>query len=177
MAGSEEVLSKRRLWRKHILIFVCLGTQIFQFDRLTKKLDDLVEQGEIKEEIFAQIGAAQYLPQNYKYKKFVDKDQFEKYQDQANLIIAHGGTGALVGASKKGKNIIAVPRLAKYGEHVDDHQLQVVKILAEEGYVRAVYDIDNLGTVIQEALEKPIEKVYNRESNVISIIEKYINSL
>ncbi|CAK7027179.1 MAG: hypothetical protein EUB_02386 [Eubacterium sp.] len=159
------------------MIFVCLGTQIFQFDRLTKKLDELVESGVIKEDIFAQIGAAEYLPQHYHYEQFIDKDKFAELQDKADLIIAHGGTGALVSASKKGKNIIAVPRLAKFGEHVDDHQLQVVDVLEKEGYVRAVYDMVNLGKEITEALEYPIKKPYQRESNIIPIIIDYIESI
>ena len=159
------------------MIFVCTGTQIFQFDRLTKKLDELVADGKVKDKIFAQIGAAEYLPNNYGYKKFINKDEFAKYLREADVIISHGGTGALVGASKIGKNIIAVPRLAKYNEHVDDHQLQVVSVMEKEGYVRAVYDIDDLGRVINEALKEPITKVYKRESNVIPIIEKFIDSL
>lgn len=157
------------------MIFVCLGTQIFQFDRLTKKLDELVENGIIQDNIFAQIGAAEYLPKHYKYKKFIDKDEFSLYQDKADLIIAHGGTGALIGASKKGKNIIAVPRLAKYGEHTDDHQLQIVKVLEEEGYVRAVYEMDKLGETIIAAMKKPITKEYRRESKIIEIISNYID--
>lgn len=159
------------------MIFVCLGTQIFQFDRLTKKLDELVEQGIVTDEIFAQIGAGEYLPKNYEYKKFIDKEEFESYQNKADLIIAHGGTGALIGASKKGKNIIAVPRLSKFGEHVDDHQLQVVKVLEDEGYVRAVYDMEKLGEVIIDALDNPIHKIYQRESNIINIISQFIDEL
>ena len=159
------------------MIFVCTGTQVYQFDRLTKKLDELVAAGEITEQIFAQIGAAEYLPKNYEYKKFIDKDEFSKYQQQADLVISHGGTGALIGASKLGKNIIAVPRQAKFGEHVDDHQLQIVSVLEKEGYVRAVYDMEQLGDTIKDALENPIKKIYNRESRVISIITDYIESL
>lgn len=159
------------------MIFVCTGTQVYQFDRLTKKLDELVDDGTITDKIFAQIGAAEYLPKNYEYKKFLNKEEFAEYEHQADIIISHGGTGALIGASKLGKNIIAVPRLAKYHEHVDDHQLQIVNVLEREGYVRAVYDIDDLEKVINDALENPITKVYKRESNVISIIEGYIDSL
>lgn len=159
------------------MIFVCLGTQIFQFDRLTKKLDELIESDKIKEKIFAQIGTAKYIPKNYNFKKFIDKEEFEKYQSQADLIIAHGGTGALIGASKKGKNIIAVPRLAKYGEHVDDHQLQVVRVLEKEGYIRAVYDLEKLYDTIIEAEKNPIMKVYNRKSNIINLISRYIEQI
>ena len=159
------------------MIFVCLGTQTFQFDRLTRQLDLLIEQGNIKDRIFAQIGHAAYLPHNYDYKMFLDKEEFNRYQSKADLIISHGGTGALISASKLGKNIIAVPRLSRFGEHVDDHQLQIVNVLENEGYIRAVYDIEDLGNVLIEALNNPISKVYNRESNVLKIITDYIDNL
>lgn len=156
------------------MIFVCTGTQVYQFDRLTKKLDELVGDGTITDKIFAQIGAAEYLPKNYEYKEFLNKEEFAEYENQADIIISHGGTGALIGASKLGKNIIAVPRLAKYHEHVDDHQLQIVNVLEKEGYVRAVYDIDDLGKVINEAQKNPIIKKYERESMIIDIIIDFI---
>ena len=156
------------------MIFVCTGTQVYQFNRLLKELDRLVAEGKVTDEIFAQIGASDYKPQNYAYKEFLSSDEFKEYQDRASLIISHGGTGALIGASKKGKNIIAVPRLGKYGEHTDDHQLQVVNVLEKEGYVRAVYEIDRLGEIIEHAIKEPIRKIYDRESHVMEIIENYI---
>lgn len=54
-------------------------------------------------------------------------DEFSNEMEKANIVITHGGTGAIIGAVKKGKKVIAVPRRAKYGEHVDDHQLQLIK--------------------------------------------------
>ena len=159
------------------MIFVCTGTQTYQFDRLIKKLDELVTAGEIKDKVFAQIGAGEYLPKNFEYKKFINKEEFAQYQAQADVVISHGGTGALISASRLGKNIIAVPRLAKFNEHVDDHQLQIVGVLEKEGYVRAVYDMEELGKTIIEALKNPIRKPYNRKSNILSIIENFIESL
>ena len=109
------------------MIFITLGSQKFQFNRLLKAIDELVEQGKIKEEVFAQIGYSDYQPINYKYKQFLDRDEFAAMEGKADIVITHGGTGAIIGAVKKGKKVIAVPRLAKYGEHVDDHQLQLLK--------------------------------------------------
>lgn len=152
------------------MIFVCTGTQIYQFNRLLKEIDDLVEKGLIKDTIFAQIGSSDYVPKHYEYKKFVSSDEFKEWQNQADLIISHGGTGALITASKLGKNIIAVPRLSKFGEHTDDHQLQIVKVLEEKQYIRAVYNIKNLESTIDVALKHPINKPYDRESNIIDII-------
>lgn len=159
------------------MIFVCLGTQIFQFNRLVKELDVLVKNGDIKEEIVAQIGATDYIPKYFQYKRFMDKEEFESYQDIADVVISHGGTGALIGASKKRKNIIAVPRLAKFGEHVDDHQLQIVKVLESEGYIRAVYDINKLLITLNKALDNPISKSYNRKSDILNIINEYIRNI
>lgn len=158
------------------MIFVCTGTQVYQFDRLLKEIDELIAKGIILDEVFAQIGASKYQPKHFAYKEYLSAEEFQGYQDRADLIISHGGTGALIGASKKGKNIIAVPRLQKYNEHTDDHQLQVVTVLEKEGYVRAVYDIKDLGTVISDAFSRPIDKRYNRESFVLDILIQFIES-
>lgn len=159
------------------MIFVCTGSQVYQFDRLIKEIDQLVGNGIIKEDVFAQIGATEYLPKHIKYERYLSAEEFVKYQDKADIIISHGGTGALIGASKKGKNIIAVPRLAKYGEHVDDHQLQIVDVLQKEGYVRCVYDMETLVDVITDAKKNPIQKKYQRESRVLEIIEDFIEGI
>ena len=148
------------------MIFVCLGTQIFAFDRLLKELDNLLYNNLISEEVFAQTGTLNYIPKYFKYEQFLSREKFEAAQKNASLIISHGGTGALISASKLGKNIIAVPRLAKFGEHVDDHQLQIVNVLESQGYVRAVYEIEKLGEIINEG--------FCGESNIIEIIDKYI---
>ncbi|MCR5573159.1 MAG: glycosyl transferase, partial [Candidatus Saccharibacteria bacterium] len=85
------------------MIFVCVGSREYQFDRLLKELDHLVENGTIKERVIAQIANSSYIPINYEYVRFLDKAVFEKYQNEADLIISHGGTGALIGALKKRK--------------------------------------------------------------------------
>ncbi len=158
------------------MIFVCVGSREYQFNRLLSKLDELIAEGKRKDTIFAQIGKSDYLPKNYNYERFIPADKFKEYQYNADLIISHGGTGALIGALKMGKHIIAVPRLAKFGEHIDDHQIQVSKVLAEEGYLRCVIDIDELYGAIKLSKISPISKKYNKPSNVISLIEHFISS-
>lgn len=156
------------------MIFVSTGSRKFQFDRLIKKLDELVASGEITDTVFAQIAETAYEPKHIAYKRYLSPEEFSKYQNEAELIISHAGTGALVGALKKSKNLIAVPRLAKFGEHSDDHQLQISGVLVSEGYLREVTEIDALGRVVKEALENPIIKKYDRPSNVLSIIKDFM---
>ena len=157
------------------MIFVCTGTQVYQFDRLLKEVDRLVEEGIIKDKVFAQTGASTYIPKNYEFKPFLSFDEFKEYQDKASLVITHGGTGALVSASKLGKNIVAVPRLVKYGEHTDDHQLQIIDVMEKEGYIRAAYSMDELGKTILDSIAHPIRKPYKRKSLIIPLIVDYIN--
>ena len=113
------------------MIFITLGSQKFQFNRLIKAVDQQVADGKITTPIFAQTGASDYLPQNFPFQNYLDRDDYIEKINQSAIVVTHGGTGAIVGAVKKGKKVIAVPRLSKYGEHVDDHQIQIINEFAE----------------------------------------------
>lgn len=152
------------------MIFVTLGSQKFQFNRLLKAVDEL----DTEEEIFAQIGYSDYKPQHYKYKEFLDREEFAAWEEKTDIVITHGGTGAIIGAVKKGKKVIAVPRLAKYGEHVDDHQTQLIKQFKDLNLIYACVDGD-----LQRALEVVKNTTYNEyKSNtdrIIKCLEEFIN--
>ena len=150
------------------MIFITLGSQKLQFDRLLKTIDELVGQGKITEEVFAQTGYSGYKPKNYDSKPFLDRDEFAKATEKADVVITHGGTGAIIGAVKKGKKVIAVPRLAKYGEHVDNHQLQIIKQFKEQNLICGLEDCAQL----EEGLEFVKEHTFNSyESNAKTIID------
>ncbi len=150
------------------MIFVTLGSQKFQFNRLLKKIDELVEYRLLKEEVFAQIGASDYIPRNYNYKAFLDREEFSKIISRCDTVITHGGTGAIIGAVKKGKKVIAVPRLAKYGEHVDDHQLQLIEQFDGMNLICPCWDVDDLEKTLKIA-KSHAYKAY--ESNTITYVE------
>ncbi|MGN0295395.1 MAG: PssE/Cps14G family polysaccharide biosynthesis glycosyltransferase [Lachnospiraceae bacterium] len=158
------------------MIFVCVGSRGYQFNRLLREMDSLVKSRKITEEVFAQIGQSDYLPKLYPYQRYLDMDTFKQYQQEAELIISHGGTGALIGALKMEKQVIAVPRLKQYGEHIDNHQLQVSNALEEAGYLICVRNIGELGDSILRIKRHPVQKKYSRPSHVIKLIDDYIQS-
>ena len=158
------------------MIFVTLGSQKFQFNRLLRELDNLIETKKVKDEIFAQIGDSDYKPKNFKYKEFVDRDEFKTIMEKSSIVISHGGTGAIITALKKKKKVIAVPRLSKYGEHVDDHQLQIVSQFENAGIIKSVYDIKELENVLNE-IEKVEFKQYISNTHIlIEDIEQFIRN-
>lgn len=155
------------------MIFITLGSQKFQFNRLLKAVDEQVSEGKITDEIFAQIGASDYKPQNYQYKDFLNRDEFADWTGKADIVITHGGTGAIIGAVKKGKKVIAVPRLAKYGEHVDDHQIQLIGQFKELDLIYACEDMDLARAI--EIVKKTEYKAYQSNTGkIIESIEEYI---
>mgnify|MGYP000378200095 CR=1 FL=1 len=156
------------------MIFVTVGSQKFQFNRLLIEIDKLIENKSITEKVFAQIGVSEYIPKNYEYKDFTTQDEFSKKIDESNLIITHGGTGVIVNALKKGKKVIAIPRLSKYGEHVDDHQIQLIKEFEEMNFIEPVYEIDELGNAIRESKEKNYNVYVSNTDKIIEDIEKFI---
>lgn len=159
------------------MIFVSLGSQKFQFNRLLKKLDELVEDGTVREEIFAQIGASDYQPKHYKYSAFLNRDQFADIMKRCSTVVTHGGTGVIVTAVKGGKKVIGVPRLSKYGEHVDDHQLQLLQEFEKQNLIYACYDVENLKDAF-EAISKGTFHAYQSNTEVwIKELSRYIDSI
>ncbi len=156
------------------MIFVTLGSQKFQFNRMLVEIDRLIEEGKITDKVFAQIGASDYKPQNFKYKDFLTQDEFKDYMKNANLVITHAGTGAIVTALKNDKLVIAIPRLAKFGEHVDDHQIQLIDEFKELNFIEPVYEIEQLEKALENVKEKKYNKYISNTENIINDIEKFI---
>lgn len=117
------------------MIFVTLGTQATGFNRCLKMLDEMVEHFQIKEEIIVQIGNSNYQSENFKAIPFFTEEDFKRHIDEASVVISHAGSGALFNAIKKQRKLIAVARLKKYHEMVDDHQTELTRKLSEEGYI------------------------------------------
>lgn len=156
------------------MIFVTVGSQKFQFNRLLRKVDELIESKIIKDEVFAQIGVSDYKPINYKYVDFMPQDEFNKYLDKSKLIITHAGTGVIVNAVKKGKKVIGIPRLAKYNEHVDDHQIQLIKEFEELNFIEACYNIDELDKALKNIYKKDYNKYISNTETILESIKEFI---
>lgn len=157
------------------MIFITLGSQKFQFDRLLKTVDELVERKCIIDNVFAQIGYSSYLPRYYEYKRFVDRDEFTRLEDTCDILITHGGTGAIIGAIKKGKKVIAIPRLAKYGEHVDDHQLQLIEQFKNLNLICGLNDCSELEGAIDYVSDHKFNQYQSNTQRIIDSIERFID--
>ena len=119
------------------MIFVTVGSQKFPFDRLIRQVDRMAEDRTITGEVVVQTGHSGYVPRFCRGRAFYDREEFGALLERCDILITHGGAGTMIDAIRRGKKIIAVPRLARYGEHVDDHQMELTQRFHEMGLVCA----------------------------------------
>ena len=158
------------------MILVVLGTQDKQFPRLLKAVDEAISSGFINERVVVQAGQTDYQSSNMEIFDFLSAPEFDKLMDDADLIITHGGAGTILSAIKKGKKVIAAPRLSKYMEHHNDHQKQIISEFSKDGYILPLYDFSKLGKLINKSKNFHPRKFESNTKNMDNLIENYILS-
>ena len=158
------------------MILVTLGTQDKGFERLLKQVDEEIKKGNIREKVIVQAGYTKYESPNMEIFDLIPADKFDDLVSKARLIITHAGAGSILSAVKKGKVVIAAPRLKKYGEHTNDHQLQIIDNFTKAGYILPLYDFDKLDQVLKQAAKFKPKKYQSNTENMIKLIEEYIDN-
>lgn len=159
------------------MILVLLGTHELPFTRLLKEVEQLKLDGVIKDEIIVQNGNTKYESDVLTLKPFVSYDEMDKLVKDASLIITHAGTGSIISGLKKNKIIIAAPRLAKYGEHNDDHQLEIAEVFEEKGHILVWKDGDNLKDVLEKARDFEPKPFVSKKDRMLNILQDFIDSI
>lgn len=153
------------------MTLVTLGTQHQEFTRLL----DYIENSNLKGEIIVQAGYTKYESKRMKIFDFISYDEMEKYIDKCDLVITHAGTGSIVMPLKKGKKVIACARLSKFGEHVDDHQVELVDVFYSEGYILKIDEDTSLDEVLKNIKDFKPKKFVSNTKKFIENLEQEIN--
>lgn len=151
------------------MILVLTGTQHIPFDRLVNGVIDYarVESGE---KIVIQLGgfSRRYpVPDNVEVFDFRSQDEINELIVQSRLVITHGGTGSIIAPLYLKKKVIVMPRLSIFGEHNDDHQLDIAKRFEEEELILLWDSNENLKNLVARS-EKFVPIGY--ESNIESML-------
>lgn len=153
-------------------IFVAVGTQKFPFNRILKMVDIISITSSY--EVYAQSRNSSYVP-SYRNDRFLTTAQFEEEIKQSDLVITHGGVSTIVKAMSYMKPIIVVPRLVKYGEHIDDHQVEIAKAFAKEGLILMYDDGDSdIRKMIENTQSSETRTYVSSRETVVSTIRNYL---
>ncbi|MEY8530976.1 glycosyltransferase [Lactobacillus taiwanensis] len=148
------------------MIFVTVGTHEQPFNRLVKKIDDLVADGTIKEKVVIQTGFSTYQPVHCDNHKMMSFEEMQSTLKEARIVITHGGPSSFIEALQFGKVPIVVPRQEKYHEHVNNHQVDFTELIDKRmNNIIPVYDIDQLANTIEKYDEVVKTKNAGESSN------------
>lgn len=130
------------------MIFVTVGTHEQQFNRLVECLDKYAS--EHTEEVIIQTGFSTYEPKHCKWSKLYPYKTMLELVDKARIVITHGGPSSFIMPLQIGKIPIVVPREYEYDEHVNNHQVNFCRQVAEKmGTIIEIEDMDELVLVLE----------------------------
>lgn len=133
------------------MIFVSVGTHEAPFDRLLRAVGEL----ELDEELVVQHGPSQVRCANAVEAEYLPFDDVVRYIREARAVVMHAGVGSMMISLANGKRPIVMPRLHRFAEHVDDHQLELGRRLEANGLVTVVEDADELAQALARPPEPP----------------------
>lgn len=158
------------------MIFVTLGTQDKEFNRLLEAIDKEIEKGNIKDKVIVQAGCSMYRSSNMEIYSMLSMEEFEKYVKSCDILITHAGVGSIMTGLFDNKKVIAVPRLKKYHEHHNDHQLEIARNFDKLGYIKNGEDLENIGKIILEMKDFKPKKYKSNNAKFRKTIEDFIDN-
>ena len=159
------------------MIFLTVGTQKFQFNRLLQAVDLLIDASIIQEQVVAQCGYSTYVPRNFETCSFLENEQFISMVNSCDLLITHGGVGTILKGIENKKRVIIVPRKKAFGEHVDDHQQEIAKESGKLDGVCVCNQITDLEECYRTIQKVPCAEMKLHFSNTARFLNAYLNDL
>lgn len=158
------------------MIFVALGTQDKPFNRLLEAVQKEIDNGNIKEKVIVQAGCTKFKSKDMEIYDMLPMDDYNKFIDECSILITHGGVGTIIGGLDRDKVVIACARLEKYGEHVNDHQKQIIENFSKMGYILGLDDeFTNFSEQLKKAKKFKANKYISNANNMIKLVTNLID--
>lgn len=130
------------------MIFVTLGTDEHDFKRLAEKMDEIA--GETGEKVVIQLGYTRFRPKNCEWFSFATSKRIRNLFEKSDVIVTHAGAGSIIKSLKYGKTPVIVPRMKRFGEHINDHQVDLADFLERKKIAVVVSDVKDLKRMISK---------------------------
>ena len=157
------------------MILVLLGTQNNSFHRLLEKIQENIDNGNIKDSVIVQKGYTKFESENMTLYNQLPIDELNQLTEKADLVITHGGVGSIITSISMNKKVIAVPRLSQYNEHVNDHQLDIINSFNEMGYIIGLHSVDELENALKKVGDFVPNKYVKNTGNIVKIVGDFID--
>jgi UDP-N-acetylglucosamine transferase subunit ALG13 len=129
------------------MILVATGASQFPFDRLLRAVS-VPASGE---RVVVQHGCSSVKPDGAECVDFLPMPDLAALVREARVVVTHAGVGSILLCLTNGRTPVVVPRLKRFGETVDDHQLSSARRFAAAGLVTLVEDPAGLPAALAAA--------------------------
>lgn len=136
-----------------LAVVVTLGTDHHPFTRLVEWVDRWARDHP-EHACLIQHGTAP-APTHAEGYAVLDPADIPELMARAGVVVGHAGPGTILDARGAGRLPVVVPRLAAFGEVVDDHQVTFGRWMAERGQAICVEDEATLCDHLDAALLDP----------------------
>jgi len=124
------------------MIYATVGTMYLDFPRLILAMDAIAKA--TGERVVLQRGMGATMPAHCEHFEFKPRKEIQALQAEARVIVCHGGIGAVTDALHAGKPLLVAPRRKRYGEHNNDHQLDIALAIERRGWGKTILEMDTL---------------------------------
>lgn len=159
------------------MILVLLGTFKIDFYRPIIAIENAVKDGDIREEIIIQAGHTAFTSEFLIMRSFIDPKELDQLYDRAEIIITHAGVGSILKGFKMHKKIIAIPRLYKFKEHVDDHQIDILNEFARCNYLIPWHEHDNFKDLLIKVRKFEPSPFVSNKKDLTNFLIEYIEKI
>jgi UDP-N-acetylglucosamine transferase subunit ALG13 len=131
------------------MIFVSVGTHEAPFDRMLNAVYGL----ELDDELVVQYGPSSVRSERAVEYEYLSFDEVVDYIRRARAVVMHAGVGSVMISLANGKRPIVLARRHQFGEHVDDHQVELARRMEASGLVTFVDDAESLRAALDREAE------------------------
>lgn len=157
-----------------IKLFVPLGTQKFPFGRIITALNELVEQGIYSADEIVMQSALYPVKPKFTHFGLIPNENFIRYMQEADVIVTHSGVNSIISCMELGKPLVICPRLHQYGEHVDNHQMEIATLMHDKYDVLICTDMEDLQDLIKKAKIHKYKPWISHREELLNAISKLI---
>lgn len=156
------------------MIYVTVGTMFLDFPRLIRAMDVIAR--DTGEQVIIQTGMSNTVPQHCEHFAFKPREEVLEIQRGARVVVCHAGIGCVSDALRMRRPLIVVPRLKRFREHMNDHQLELARAVESRGWGRVIHDIGEL----PDACANPPRAVENytpARAPLIADIKEFVDGI
>ena len=138
------------------MIYVTLGTMFLDFQRLVDAMDAIAQ--ETEEQVVIQLGMSSCRPKHCAWFDFLPREDVLEIQRHARVIVGHAGIGTALDAMSVGRPFVIVPRLKRFKEHMNDHQIEIADAIERRGWGAKILDMADLAAACADP--PPVPSAY-----------------